>query len=222
VKQQTLVISPPDFDEWDTSDLPADRRAYLDSRQTFSVITDAALNEAQVLKARIEPYRNPPKGVTRAKQICFRIRVSKRSYDLFYNSPDGLRGRYWQSADAGDEATRYFINALETMLVKFANDAHLDSTFDVNSSLAAPSAKTWVCEKGDAENSLIAYDMPQLRVRRWQQNENEQGGKGMLWRWTPYLDEIEIKGGIIDSKGVEHIPESKRDRALQIYRFGFT
>jgi hypothetical protein len=195
---------------------------YLDSGRSFSEIADAASGEAEILRSWSELYRNPPKNAIGARQICFRIRITKKTCDSFYNARDGIRGRYWQSASAGDFATRIFIDLLKAKLVESADKKSLPSANEIKASLDAISAKVWIREKDDAGNSIISYDMPQLRIRRWQQNETELGNKGRLWRWTPCLEEIEIKGALIDSAGVEHVPESKLDRSQQIHCFGFT
>jgi hypothetical protein len=94
---------------------------------------------------------------------------------------------------------------------------------EVRASLRANSAQVWVREKDDSGNTKIALSSgPQLRVRRWEQNEALHGSKGPLWRWTPCEDEIEIKGAILDEMGIEHIPESKQNRSRQIHQYGFT
>jgi hypothetical protein len=213
-------MPPPNKNEWDTSELPADRRKYLDSGLSFFEVADAALSEAQVLRSWPEPYRNPPKGVNGARQICFRIHVTKKTYDLLHNAPDGLRGRYWQSATAGETATRFFIELLKTKLIKSVDEKSFAN--EIEASLDATSAKVWIREMDDAGNTMINYDLPQLRIRRWQENETKTRSKGRLWRWTPCLEEIEIKGALIDSAGIEHIPDGKRDRSQQIHCFGFT
>ena len=231
----------PDSYEWDTSKLPKERRDYLDGGQSFEAIAESvaieiarlAATETKVtkenLEAWIEPSKNTYKG---ARQVIFRIRVSPRTYDLLYNAPDGLRGRYWQSPDKGSLATRYLIDLLKSTLLGFAkanppqlkskkmhdNEMTLD---DVCISLEAPSAKVWIRERADNGDSIIAGG-PQLIVRRWKKNEADPRGKGQQWCDTPSDGWIEIKGALIDSQGVEHVPESKWDRCWQIHHFGFT
>ena len=221
----------PSSAEWDTSLLPGSRRAYLDSGRSFEEIARSGAVEAKVLKLWSERYRDRPKNVSNgARQVCFRVQVSKQTYDLLYNAPDGIRGRYWQDPCAGDLATRSLISCLEPILLGFAERnpsvgaaSDVIGLQEVCASLRAKSAKVWVREKDDAGNTKIAPNSgPQLKVHRWEQNEALIGSKGPLWRWTPCDDEIEIKGAILDAMGMEHIPEIKRDRSLQIHQYGFT
>ncbi|HEY5278755.1 MAG TPA: hypothetical protein VIJ67_03275 [Pseudolabrys sp.] len=217
------MIASPTIDEWDTTQLSEGRRTYLESKASFSSITCAALNEAELLKWWIEPYRTPPKGVSGAKQYCFLVRVTNQTYDLFYNSSDGIRGRYWRSLRDGENASHYFIDAI---LPKILRDAAQRCAIQVDEALrstSASSTKVWVREMDGAGRSMISIEArPQLSVARWIQNESEVGSKGRQWRWTPYSNELEIKGALIDQTGAEHIPASKVDRSFQIHRYGFT
>jgi hypothetical protein len=139
--------------------------------------------------------------------------------DLFHNAPDGLRGRYWQSPEIGDLATRYLIDALKSELLAHAADNPAivemrakDITLDeVRASLDKPSAKVWVHEKDDLGNTMISTtDEARLIVPRWEKNEEVRLEK--FWRWTPGAGQIEVKGGLIRDGGKEgHIPESKRN-----------
>jgi hypothetical protein len=216
----------PKSDEWDTSNLPTQRRAYLDQGLSFEDVTASTVSQAQVRKNWIKPYRDAPEELKNYRQACFRVFVGYQNCDLIYNAPDGLRGRYWQSPDIGFLATRHLIGALKPKLLEFTKDNPAkifppntnikEMTIDeVRASLDAISAKVWVREN-------ISYDRPQLTVRRWELNENVLGGKGILWRWTAYEDEIEVKGALLDPAGSETIPDGKRDRSCQIHYYGFT
>ena len=155
-------MTPPDLDEWDTLNMPASRRAYLDKGISFEDIAASTVIEAQILKTWIRPLETPPKhGPKNFRQVCFLIRVCKQTYDLFYNAPDGLRGRYWQSPDMGFLATRYLIDALRQKLLRFAeeNPPKIDppkknigemTVKEVRASLDAPSAKVWVRDKDES------------------------------------------------------------------------
>ena len=218
--------------EWDTSSLPECRRAYLESGRSFEEIVSSLVEETEVRRAWIEPYRTHPKGTPKeTRQVCFRLRICAPTYDLFYNSPDGLRGRYWQRPDLGDHATHHLITCLRPKFLKFAGDnppeiIHPAGTMkieEIQASLDASSAKVWVREKDDDGNSKIdSTSGPQLKVLRWMQNENKPCSKGPLWRWTPIDNEIEIKGALLTPEGDEKIPEGKQNRSCQIHQFGFT
>ena len=222
----------PGSEKWDTSSLPECRRAYLDSGRSFEEIVGQLVEEAEVRRAWIDPYRTHPTGTPKeTRQVCFRLSICPATFDLLYNSPDGLRGRYWQRPDLGDHATHYLITCLKPKLLKSAagnppkiippaGDMNIE---EIEASLDAGSAKVWVREKDDEGNTKIdSKSELQLTVLRWMQNENKAGNKGPLWRWTPIDDEIEIKGALLTPEGVETIPECKQNRSCQIHLFGFT
>lgn len=220
----------PGPDEWDTSVLPDERKAYLNAGHQFEEIVAALLAEAAIVDADVDPCEaRPPVAPANARRACFRLRVSPKTYDLFYNAPDGLRGRYWQGPDIGYLATRHVIDALTDRLMTHFR-SHPPSTgtpqqsmsvAESRASLAAVSAKVWVRERDDAGNTMISLcAAPQLSVQRWKENEVATNNRN--WRWTPIGDELEIKGAFLSPEGHEYIPESKRDRSCQIHRYGFT
>jgi hypothetical protein len=221
---------PTSYD-WDISDLPGDRRGLLDEGASFHEIIHRIVGEAQIVCCWPEPFRDAPAEACGAKQACYRIAVRPESFDLFYNSANGLRAMYWRSPADGDQATKYAVQRLRPMLLQFAmkHPEALASgkikmeVAEVQQSLDAPSAKIWVREKDDSGDSMISTKgQPQLQVPRWAAKENEPGSKGPLWRWTPIANHLEVKGALIGPDGTEHVPQSKRDRAKQIHRFGFT
>src|SRR3954453_20004500 len=100
------MIRTPFPSEWDTSQLPADRRAHLESGASFEQIVSRLLGESTVIRAMICPYQTPAPGEPEdARQIVLLISVGFENCDLLYNAPDGLRARYWQSPDHGSTAT---------------------------------------------------------------------------------------------------------------------
>jgi hypothetical protein len=61
-KYTVHMIRIPSPAEWDTSQIPASRRACLDSGCSFEATASRALTEMQVLGARIKPYEMPARG----------------------------------------------------------------------------------------------------------------------------------------------------------------
>ena len=118
------MIRKPFPDEWDVSGLPSDRRKLLDGDLSFEEMLSRM--GAKVVRARIEPYQNPPQDekseAREARQAIFVVRVASQTCDLLYNAPDGLRGRYWQSPDHGFDATRQIIVHLLDDLLLFAEN----------------------------------------------------------------------------------------------------
>lgn len=224
-------VGPPVPEEWNTDGLPFERRFYLNSQNSFENIAGLIAAEAKVQRVEIRPFESTrDKQEKTARQIVFRVKVSSKNCDLFYNAPDGLRGRYWQSPDAGFLATRCFIDVVKSALLYWAKDAtptkvgnrtRAMSIDEMQASLDASTAKVWPCETDWDGNQMPYKGKPQLSVRRWELNE-ATGPKGPLWRWTPDNSDLEIKGALLDPEGREYIPESKRDRSCQIHLYGFT
>jgi hypothetical protein len=223
------MIRKPRLSEWNTSQLPHDRRVYLEDSLRFEDIVASIVSEARFLRNRIEPYNAPPRGDPRdARQIIFQIDVGEKACDLLYNAPDGLRGRYWQSPDHGFTATRRLIEALLPALMsssedipptRFGRSAPMAGA-DISASLAAPSAKVWPREFDEKGTSLLIEH--RLVVPRWEENEQHAPANNGMWRRTPIGGELEIKGAILGPDQMEYVPEAKRDRSCQIHRFGFT
>ena len=221
----------PGLLDWDTSDLHQEQRAYLDQTCPFEEIANASVAEAEVFWVGVEPCEDSAPGMRDARRIVYGVRVGKRTFDLLYNGRDGLRGRYYQGVDPGNLATRHLINLLKPKLLKSicrdparsAGLRRLMTLVEVEASLDASSAKIWPRERDDAGNSRIAPNAtPQLKVPRWAANEGLAGSKGPLWRWTPYHDEIEVKGAFLRPDGFEYVPAGKRDRSYHIHRYGYT
>jgi hypothetical protein len=223
------MVRKPFTTEWNTSQIPDNRRTYLDNGSSFEEMASQILAEMRIIRGAIEPYRMPALGEPKnARQIIFLIGVGYETCDLLYNAPDGLRGRYWQSPDHGLGATRHLIGRLLPTLMSFAEHtpppcnarAAPMASEDIRASLKAPSAKIWPRERDDNGTSLLADDL--LFVPRWDANEQHASINKGMWRRTPSGGELEMKGAILGADMTEYIPEGKRDRSCQIFRFGFT
>jgi hypothetical protein len=220
------MIKPPSKTEWDTSELSAERRTYLDGCLSFEQIAERMISSATVISSSIEPYRT---GARDGRQIIFVVRVAPQTCDLLYSAPDGLRGRYWQSPDHGYTATRQLIDGLLSKLMSFA-DQHPPappkkypmSADDVRASLEAVSAKIWPRERDDGGNFTLIEGEEYVMVRRWKENEDRAEINRGFWRRSPTSGDLEVKGAIIGRDQTEYVPEAKRDRSCQIHKFGFT
>src|SRR6266566_5119166 len=161
------MIRMPFREEWDTSHLSNDRRAHLSSGLIFEDIATQILASAHITHVAVKPFSQPAKGEPRsARQVIFRVSVDVQTSDLLYNSPDGLRGRYWQSPDHGFAATTYLIGKLLPDLLFYAEhnppvimaNATPMTSVDIKTSLESPSAKIWPREQDDDGNSLLNAD----------------------------------------------------------------
>ncbi len=224
-------MKPPRKDEWDTSLLAASRRVSLDAEWSFEQLAKDLSTVARVLSVCVKPYRSPPKDApAKIAQVVYRLAAPAEIVDRFYNGRDGLRGRYWQSATTGDDATRLLLSrlcpALLASSVEIAaepSDTWAKQPHHVAASLAASSSKIWICERNlQGEFLLNSAEAEHLVVPRWSNNQGAAGNKGQCWRWTPCGGDLEVKGGLIGEDRREFIPESKVDRGKQICCFGFT
>jgi hypothetical protein len=215
--------------EWDTSQLPPYRRAYLDRGLSFEEIASRIWSEMQIVNVTIKPYGTPGSGEPKdARQVVFVVDVGNEACDLLYNAPDGLRARYWQTPDCGFEATKYLIGKVCPSLISYAalnppvptRPAAPMGPVDFEASLRAFSAKVWPRERAD-DGAYLLVDQ-QLSVPRWDANEPHAPINKGMWRRSPKGGELEIKGGILGADKIEYVPEGKRDRSCQIHRFGFT
>jgi hypothetical protein len=222
------VIARPSPVEWNTFRLSSDRRAYLEANLSFEQIAFAALKEIGVTRARIIPYKDPPRSEPKgARQVVFVICIDNTACDLLFNAPDGLRGRYWQSPEEGSRATAYLIGEMLPQLLEYAEmnpptpdkKAHPMDLRDIALSLRAPSAKIWPREKDDDDNSL--FRLHELVVPRWEENEKCAEFNKAFWRRTPISGQIEIKGAILRPDGSETVPPAKLKRSYEIHTFGF-
>lgn len=225
----------PGPDEWSTSRLPLDRRGRLELAPAYESLAAQIVASGIVLEARIEHYRDRPKNASKSiHQVIYRIDVPPELFDPFYNGADGLRGRYWQGPAIGDAATRWLIDRFESRLLEITPDRYvingrtqIPEISAVRASLHGRSAKVWPFEweaRPDGQrHTLIKPDQPEhLVVERWARNETLPEAKGRSWRWTPASGSIEIKGALISPEHLEFVPDAKKDRAEQIYKFGFT
>jgi hypothetical protein len=77
--------------EWDTSQLPSNRRVHLDSGLSFEEIVAQMMTETRVTRVRIKPFETPARGEPKdARQAIFHIRVDQETCNPFYNAPDGI------------------------------------------------------------------------------------------------------------------------------------
>ncbi|BCG88273.1 hypothetical protein MesoLj113c_43830 [Mesorhizobium sp. 113-3-9] len=223
------MIRKPFPAEWDTSQMPKRRRAYLEIGLSFEEMVDQIQDNSDVVHVKTKPYCHPARGEPRtARQIVFRVRIGNQASDLLYNSRDGLRGRYWQSPEHGFVATHHLIRSLTPALLSFSErnppkpekEVHGMTIGHIRWSLAAPSAKVWPRERDSNDNSLLEADA--LQITRWITNEGRAEHNQGMWRQTPMGDELEIKGGLLGIDGTEYLPEGKRSRSWQIHEFGYT
>lgn len=220
----------PSTKEWNVSALIEDGRSYLADSPRFERIVENVASSVVILPPTLCACQaRPPYAAKGTRRLEFRIVVDRETGDLFFNSADGLRSRYWQGPDLGDDATRYLIESLLAALlhsfevgpVQVFGRAEPMNVEQASACLRARSAKVWVRERDDAGNLMIDLSGAQLFVPRWADIEDCAPQK-TSWRWSPTSTEIDIKGAFIEPNGNEYVPNDKLERSLQIHRFGYS
>ena len=176
------------------------------------------------------------KGCTRPE---FSLVVCPDTFDLFFNSPQGYRGQYHRSANAGQQANEKLISRMAGRLIAYTNGKttkHSMGAHAIRRSLAAGSAKIWIDEQGvrAQRGDDITELKADLAVEPWLRTAMAYVAAPA--KYTNPLGEInavdgvkapkgsllEVKGAFIDQDGQEHLAENKENRSLQIHLYGFT
>ena len=180
-----------------------------------------------VIRLTVRSRENPP--ISSNKRPEFAIKVSKDAFDLFYNSPAGYRGQYFDSPDEGLRQNARLIGVIQEKLVASVHEATQGHDDDppsddwVRQALIASSAKVWLIEAGDPELdqidgltwSLNGYGDPEIINGRWELG----GGLGAK---APLRSGLLIIGAWQDEDAKEALDPSKVDRARNIHEAGWT
>lgn len=204
--------------------LPASRIVKLKAARPFAELVARIRAEAVISEVMIEDAttRSAPAKTVRAS---FKLRLAQDTLDFLHNGIAGLRAHYWASPEMGDAATAMVLSRLKTNLLsqipdagapalRSKSDTEMDRVMVVHA-MTCTSAKVWIDE------SQLRSDGEALIVPRWERNETDQGNP-QLWRWTPRPTLLDVKTAWLTGDGNEWIAESKRDRANQIHRWGFS
>jgi len=152
---------------------------------------------------------------------CFR--VAAPLFDLFFNSASGYRGAYFASPNGGREANAFILSRLSEPLI--ASSSLRDGPVTIRSSLEAASAKMWLAERETAccqhcgEWQAPGDTAPEIFNGRWEVSEHTYAGYG---RKAPNLTLIRVFGGFVNPIGEEYFAPHKRNRAQQLYDWGWS
>ena len=169
----------------------------------------------------------------------FRITVDEDAGDQFFNSPVGYRAAYAEDPSAGEQANRLLIAELLPLLLAAAN---VQPASIVAASLRDVSAKVWIWQKKGQFHRSFDLDEPAILVPNWlkhradaiefgikriknlPRSEQPQCRKA-IWgvRLHGSIREIEVIGAWINERteAIAPPPPDKRERSLDIYRYGF-
>jgi len=173
------------------------------------------------------------------RRRTFRITVDEAIGDQFFNSPVGYRAAYADDCSTGESANRLLITELLPHLLAAANarPASIDAA-----SLHDESAKVWIWQKKGQFHSSFDPDEPAILVPNWLNHRAEAIEFGIerikhlprseqppcrkaIWgvRLHGPIREIEVIGAWINERAgtISPPPPDKRERSLDIHRYGF-
>lgn len=174
------------------------------------------------------------------RRASWSIRLCSKLLDKFFNGRMGIRAQYYLSPYHGGAMNTRLLSALRPRLLALAQEAApLADRKMVELSLAAASAKTWICEKNLAGNKVIrASDLALvedeiqndwLDLARAVKAGAAPQGQFQLYSAAfngvraPIADQFEVKGGWISHDDRrEYVTPAKYDRDCQVFMFGFT
>jgi len=226
-------------------------REYLQADSDFDSlvgeIRDAlAAATSQDVRLQIEPsngkYGSADLLLRRlqCRRASWSIRLCSKLLDKFFNGRMGIRAQYYLSPYHGGAMNAGLLSALRPRLLELAREAvPLGDQVMVELSLAAASAKTWICEKNLAGNKIIrASDLALvedeiqndwLDLARALKDGADAQGQFQLYSAAyngvraPIADQFEVKGGWISRDDqLEYVIPEKYDRDCQVFMFGFT
>ena len=218
-----------------------DRIAYLSEQVEFQDIIKAINREMVIINYSIEESN----CFNNCIRHGFIFSITPKTYDIFFNSEYGYRGKYFLGTKEGTDANREIINALKEKLVNYANqnpsNKNILTNQKVENSLNKESAKIWIHQASSTLNEKqfkIIEDVGienanwykfALKVQEDNKKKNNERHKNYTRRFKAILGirapvgvKLEIKGAFLDIEGNEVIGKGKYSRAKQIRCYGFS
>lgn len=174
------------------------------------------------------------------RRASWAIHLCPKLLDKFFNGRMGIRAQYYLSPYHGGAMNARLLSALRRRLLALAQEAEPAADREmVELSLAAASAKTWICEK-NLDGSKIIRPSDLVLVEQEIQNDwldlaravkagAAPQGQYQLYSAAlngvraPIADQLEVKGGWISRDDRrEYVTPAKCDRDCQVFMFGFT
>ena len=224
-----------------TQIISPERIAYLSEKIEFKKIIEAINREMIVVDYSIEESN----CFNNCIRHSFIFSVTPKTYDIFFNSEYGYRGKYFLGTKEGKDANRELIAAIKEKLVNYANqnpsNKWMSTKQNVGSSLNKESAKIWIHQASSTLNDKqfkIIEDVAientywykfALKVKEDSKRKKNERHKNYTRRFKAILGlrapvgvKLEIKGAFIDLEGNEVIGKGKYSRAKQIRYYGFS
>lgn len=201
----------------------------------FSAIIQRIADEMINIRFFPEDGTREAKGKIRAD---FSFDVSNNTLDLFFNSSQGLRAQYYISPERGEKANRFAIDKIKDKLIGVVSESQQNrmTLKQVIISIECMSAKIWIDEKYvKLKNSYLLEEIVELEVPRWvksmeeylERPENEQMNPqrqdlALSGVQAPEGKAMAVFGAWLDSKDLEFVVPSKKERSRHINQYGFS
>lgn len=215
-----------------------ERRLYMEEPRLFEDVLRAVTDDAKDIAYRTKRGCIETKGHTRAE---FRLSVTLRTYDLFFNSRSGYRAQFYYDQERGMQQNRAILTRLRAVLLDAASAKDRHATFTiahVERSLDVPSAKIWINEDTSSldQKSIDATALTAINVPHWARAARKAEAsirhgftlrpaaqqKALLGVQAPTGTELKVLGAWLDDRsGLEFVAPSKRNRTRQIRVYGF-
>jgi hypothetical protein len=159
--------------------------------------------------------------------VVFNLRVSRATFDLFFNSEHGYRGAYFESPHSGLAANDAVMARLTPLFLTWAEEYQptLDRAF-ARESLSSPSAKIWLneyeshlCEMCAGEWGNPTDTAPEILNGRWEVVDSPNSQRG---RKAPFLSKLRVFGAFLNKRYDEFVPSRKRHRAQDLSAYGWS
>lgn len=174
------------------------------------------------------------------RRASWAVRLDPKLLDKFFNGLMGIRAQYYATPYHGSAMNARLLSALRPRLLDLALQVNSQSDAKlVRDSLAADSAKTWICEKKLSGEKIIRASDLDLHEEEIQndwldlaravkagaapQGQYQLYSAALNGVRAPIADQFEVKGGwITRDEQIEYVTPAKRDRDCQVFMFGFT
>ncbi len=197
----------------------ASRRSDLENSGGFAEIIQRVRDEASDIALEIEVGKTP--GLENYRRPVFTFSVQPKTFDAFFNGPQGYRAQFFASAEIGQAENNLVMTLLLDRLIATPTPLsaeHDVADIDLGRSLSACSAKIWIDER-----DFPFEDTPRdLAIRRWRINANLGVEKAQWGLCAPVGTNLEVKGAFLDRAGNEMVPSSKVRRRFDIHLFGYS
>ncbi len=224
-----------------SQDISPERIDYLVRQVDFEEIIRSIESEMVIIDYNIE------------ESTCFNncirhgfiLSITPKTYDIFFNSEYGYRGKYFLGTNEGKNANRELIAALKEKLVNYSiqnpSSIKISTLQNVENSLNKESAKIWIHQASSTLNEKqfktimdAAIENPSWKAFALKVEEDNKTPKGerhknyrrrfkaVLGLRAPVGVKLEIKGAFLDLEGNEVIGKGKFSRAKQIRYYGFS